>query len=214
MADNPTEQKTSVGDTLGEGNGNNDSDAAAVRPPTSSAPLVEADGASSGNTSNIVSEPHPPITSPNMIPTPASSSPTRGRSRGGGAPLQPRPNEGASPDSSTVVRNAPGQPRERQGTQPSSVRRSTTPTRDTRMHRRDQRRISPSPSGSRRAGGVGEVSGEGGSSASPQPSPELNRQSVVLGVGARELDVGQRCSDELEVSVPSYQDYLTSDGQR
>jgi len=149
-----------------------------------------------------------------MEPVPASSSPTRGRSPGEGAPLQPRPAEGASPDSSTAVRSAPGQPRERQGTQPSSSRRSTTPTRDPRMHHRDQRRTSPSPSGSRRAGSVGEVSGEGGSNASPQPSTELNHQSVVLGVGARELDVGQRCSDELEVSVPSYQDYLTSDGQR
>lgn len=214
MADNTTEPKTLVADTLGEGNGNNDSDAAAVRPPTSSTPLVEADDPSSWNSSNIVSEPHPPITSPNVEPTPALSSPTRGRSPGEGALLQPRPAEVASPDSSAVIRSASGQPRERQGTQPSSSRRSTTPTRDPRMHHRNQRRTSPSPSGSRRAGIVGEVSGEGGSNASPQPSPELNHQSVVLGVGARELDVGQRCSDELEVSVPSYQDYLTSDGQR
>lgn len=75
----------------------------------------------------------------------------------------------------------------------------------------------PPPSRARRAGPASLTSGgdaDEGSSTSSQTSPNVNQSRVAGGLGAQELGVESSDADELELSVPSHQEHLTSDGQR
>ena len=179
-----------------------------------SEPAVDAEDTHSTSAAIPISAQHPPPTSSTAESRATSQSPSRVRSLGAASALQRPAAEGASSDTSGAVGDAFPRLQERLGNQapvaggssPSSLDpNSLQPFRDTNF---------VSPSRARRVNSGGVFGGDEGSSAPSHPSPERNRPPVATGVGLGALDVGPNAVDELVVSVPSYQEHLTSDGQR
>lgn len=179
---------------------------------------VEASSASSPSPPSHVVASLPPLehSSPSRTPSP---SPSVTPSRGSAPP--PALTESASelhPDAAATSRAQAGHPAPpaRESSDHRAQELPPSAVSQARHHVRAPANSLPSPLRAP-SGSDAQADGDGGSSTSSQqasPNLDTDHPRVAGGLGARGLDVGGTGADELELSVPSHQEHLTSDGQR